>query len=67
MTLHEALQEFFESKEYKDIAKLNEPPGSTYRTWLNRFKAGKLKSGAIVEILEANGYEIKANKVTKKK
>ncbi|WP_325402804.1 hypothetical protein [Agriterribacter sp.] len=37
-----------------------------YRIYLNRFRKGELKAGAIVELLMANGYEIKANKVVKK-
>ena len=67
MEIKEAIAEFFNSIEYKEIAKLNVSPGSKYRTWLTRFKNGQLKTGVMVDILLANGYEIRANKVTKKR
>jgi hypothetical protein len=34
--------------------------------YITRFKADKLKAGALVEILIAHGYKIKANRVRKK-
>jgi len=67
MTLQEAFIHFTESSDFKDVAKLDNAQGAKYRIYLSRFKADKLRSGAIVELLIANGYEIKANKVTKKK
>jgi hypothetical protein len=67
MTLHEAFIQFTESNNFRDVAKQNNSVGAKYRIYSARFKAGKLKAGAITEILIANGYEIKANKVTKKK
>ena len=67
MTLNEAFTQFTESSDFKDIAKIDNAQGAKYRIYLSRFRAGNLKTGAIVELLIANGYEIKANKVTKKK
>ncbi|HTN08862.1 hypothetical protein [Agriterribacter sp.] len=66
MTLEEAFIDFTESEEFKEIAKKKDSFGSKYRIYLNRFRRGELKSGAIVELLMANGYEIRANKVVKK-
>ena len=67
MTLNEAFIQFSESDAFKEIAKLDNSQGAKYRIYLARFKADKLRSGAIVELLIKNGYEIKANKVVKKK
>ncbi len=67
MTLEQAFAELIESVEFKEIAKLKNSLGGKYRTYLTRYRNGALKSGAIVELLEAHGYEIKANKVVRKK
>lgn len=67
MTLNEAFEQFTGSDEFKQVQKLNTPEGGRYRTLLSRFRKGKLGIGVIVEVIEANGYEVKANKVTKKK
>lgn len=67
MTLNEAFIQFIESDRFKNIAKKNDGIGNKYRMYLSRFRADKLKAGAITELLIANGYEIKANKVTRKK
>ena len=67
MTLKNAFIELINSVEYKDIAKLKTSQGSMHRTWSSRFKKDKLKTGAIVDILQANGYEIIATKAVKKK
>jgi hypothetical protein len=67
MTLNEAFIQFTESSFFKEIAKEKNSQGGKYRIYLTRFRSGHLKAGAIVEILIANGYEIKANKVIKKK
>lgn len=67
MTLEEAFIELSNSIDYKEIAKIKDSKGSKHRTWLVRFRKGELKAGALVEILMSNGYEVKANKVTKKK
>lgn len=67
MTLEEAFKELINTQEYKDVAKEKNSLGSKHRTWLTRFKKGELKSGAIVEILIANGYEVTASKAVKKK
>ncbi|MGN6267483.1 MAG: hypothetical protein ACTHM5_17530 [Ginsengibacter sp.] len=65
MTLEEAFKDFIQSDNYREVAKAGSSLGSKYRMYLSRFNAGKLKSGAIVELLIANGYEVKANKVKK--
>ena len=67
MTLKEAFKQLAESVEYKDIAKQNNGIGGKYRTYKARYDNDELKAGAMVEILIANGYEIKANKAVKKK
>lgn len=67
MTLEEAFVDFVNSNSYKEIVKQRDSLGGKYRAYLSRFKKGELKSGAIVEILLANGYEVIANKVVKKK
>ena len=67
MTLNEAFIELSNSSGYKEIAKTKNSKGGKYRAWLTRFRKGELKSGAMVEILISNGYEVKANKVIKKK
>jgi hypothetical protein len=66
MTLHEAFKQFSESPEFKAIALKRDNTGGKFRVYLSRFKKGELKAGAITEILLANGYEVKANKVRKK-
>ncbi len=66
MTLNEAFIQFTESDTFRDIAKLDNSQGAKYRIYLARFKANKLRYGAIAELLIQNGYEIKANRVTKK-
>jgi len=67
MTLDKAFYQFSESDSFKEIAKQKTPTGSKFRVYLRRFRRGELKSGAITEILLANGYEVKANKVVTKK
>jgi len=67
MTLHEAFIDFTQSNDFKEIAKRKDSLGSKYRIYLSRFGRGVLKSGAIVELLIANGYVIKADRATKKR
>jgi hypothetical protein len=67
MTLTEAFTQFIQSEDFKTIAKKQDSEGKKYRIYAGRFKRGELKAGAITELLLANGYEIKAKKVTKKK
>jgi hypothetical protein len=67
MTLEEAFEDFTESETFKETAKRKDvPEGTRYRMSLSRFKKGKLGKAAIIELLEANGYVIKADKVEKK-
>jgi hypothetical protein len=67
MTLTEAFIHFTGTPEFKEIAKQKDSLGGKYRIYLKRFKEGQLKTGAIVELLVANGYEVRANKVKKNK
>lgn len=67
MTLEEAFIDLTNSDQFKEQAKLKNTLGGKYRQYLSRFKKGELKSGAIVELLLANGYTITAGKVEKKK
>ncbi|MEP6595264.1 MAG: hypothetical protein ABJA71_04920 [Ginsengibacter sp.] len=66
MTLNEAFENLSNTAAFKEIAKEKNSHGSKYRIYLGRFKAGKLKTGAMVELLIANGYTIQANKASKK-
>lgn len=66
MTLDEAFIELTNSKGYKEISKQRNSRGGKYRKYLSRYNKGELKSGAIVEILIENGYEVHAGKAEKK-
>lgn len=66
MTLQEAFAAFLESPEYKEASKGQTNEAIKYRTYKQRFLKGELKSGAMVEMLQAHGYEIKAGKASKK-
>ena len=66
MTIEEAFIELSNSEEFKATAKNKDSIGGKYRYYLSLFKASKLKTGALVDLLIANGYEIKAGKVEKK-
>ena len=67
MTVHEAFKEFSESQEFKELCKGTDSIAGKYRMYLSRFRKDNLKLGAMAEILQANGWEIKANRATKKK
>lgn len=67
MTIIKAFDEFIMSVDFKNIARINDSLGSKYRVYLGRFKKGILKTGAMVEILLENGYEISANRAKKMK
>ncbi len=66
MTLTEAFQDLITSATFKEVSKRKDSQGGKYRKYLSRFNRGELKSGAIVEILLANGYTVTAGKVEKK-
>ena len=66
MTLNQAFEQLIQTPKYKEKAKAKDSEGGKYRVWMARYKQGVLKPGVITEILIAHGYEIKANKVTKK-
>ncbi len=66
MTIQEAFVELANSDDYKKKARQKDSIGGKLRYYLSRFKAGKLKTGAIVDLLMANNYEISADKVEKK-
>lgn len=67
MTLTQAFSELINSPDFKNIAKEKDAEGGKYRAYLTKFKRGELGPGAMVPILLAHGYEIKANKAKKKK
>jgi hypothetical protein len=67
MNLNEAFTHFTGTSEFKEVAKKKDSLGGKYRIYLKRFREGSLKAGAIVELLIANGYEVKADRVHKKK
>jgi len=67
VTLKEAFSQLINSKEYKDMSKGQESGPKKYRTYISRFNSGELKSGAMVEMLHAHGYEISARRIVKKK
>ena len=67
MTIHEAFADLIQSKDFKEITKMQNSEGGKYRVYLARFNSGELKAGAIVDLLIANGYEVNAGKATKKK
>ena len=65
MTLEEAFDDFIKTADFKDKAKKNDAEGGKLRVYHKRYNEGTLRSGAIVELLLANGYEIKADKIVK--
>ncbi len=67
MTLQKAFKELAESDGFKEISKQRDAEGVKCRVYLSRFNKGELKTGAMVEILIAHGYEISADRVVKKK
>ena len=66
MTLDEAFIQLIETTSFKEVAKQKNSLGGKYRIYLTRFRRGQLKSGAMVELLIAHGYEIKASRATKR-
>lgn len=67
MTLEEAFNDFINSENFKEVAKRKDiPEGAKFRMSLSRYRKGKLGKAAIIELLEANGYEVKANRAEKK-
>lgn len=65
MTIEKAFEQFAQSEQFKTVARVKDSLGGKYRMNLSRYNAGKLKAGAIIEILIANSYTISANKATK--
>jgi hypothetical protein len=63
MTIDEAIEELFESDEFKQVARNT----SYLRTILRRYRNNELKSGAKVELLLEFGYTITAKKTARKK
>lgn len=66
MTIEAAFEELISSEAFKTAAKGRDTLGNKYRTYVGRYRRGELRTGAMVEILLSNGYEVKANKVRKK-
>ena len=67
MSITEAIEELIHSEEFKSISKQRNSIGGAYRSYVSRYKKGLLKTGAMVELLVTNGYEVTAKKVVKKK
>ena len=67
MTIEKAFEQFTQSEQFKEVARQTDSLGGKYRNYLSRYNRGKLKAGAITEMLIANGYTISANKATKNK
>lgn len=65
MTIEKAFEELTQSEHFKTTAKEKNSLGGKYRIYLSRYNAGKLKAGAITEMLLSNGYVVTANKATK--
>lgn len=62
MSIEEAMKELISSADFKNIAKKKDAEGGKYRVLLSRYKAGTLKTGAMVELLEKHGYVINITK-----
>lgn len=62
MSIEEAMKELISSADFKNIAKKKDAEGGKYRVLLSRYKAGTLKIGAMVELLEKHGYVITITK-----
>ncbi|MBC7588867.1 MAG: hypothetical protein H7178_10980 [Chitinophagaceae bacterium] len=67
MTIHEAFKELTESESFKKVSKGAESEAIKQRVYLSRYKKGTLKTGAMVDILIVNDYEVSAKRVKKKK
>ena len=67
MTIDAAFKQLVESPEFKEACRGEESPAVKNRVYLGRFRKGALKAGAMVEVLMANGYEVRADKVTKRR
>lgn len=62
VTLTEAFAQLIGSPEYLAKSKGQESEPKKYRTYASRFRAGTLKAGAMVEMLQAHGYSISAKR-----
>jgi hypothetical protein len=62
MTIPQAFTELLKSDEFKAMAKVT----STYRSYKTRFNNNTLSLNTQIELLEANGYVVKVDKVEKK-
>lgn len=59
LTIQEALKEMIESKEFRELAKVD----AATRVYAGRIRKGKLSDGAAVRLLESYGFKIVATKV----
>lgn len=58
MTIEQAFEQLMSGAAYSEIAKQKDSEGSKYRVMRSRFKAGKLKALAMVEMLLEHRYVI---------
>lgn len=56
--INTVFSEFIESDGFRLICRGRDSKGGKYRLYASRFKRGELKPGAMVEILQENGFEI---------
>lgn len=62
MTIQEAFEQLMNGLEYSTIAKKKDSEGSKYRVMRSRFRNGKLKALAMVEMLLDYGYVVNVKK-----
>lgn len=62
MTIQEAFEQLMGGADYSAIAKQKDSEGSKYRVMRSRYRAGKLKALAMVELLLRYGYVVSVKK-----
>ncbi len=65
MKLQDAIQDLINSDAFKNKAKQKNAEGGKYRMFLTRYNKGELKTGAAVDLLIENGYQIEIKKPKK--
>ena len=62
MTIEEAFEMVISSASFKDTAKVKDKKGGHYRLLRSRYNRGKLKYGAMVDILIEFDYKVSIKK-----
>ena len=62
MELNEAIEHLIASDLFKARAKQKDALGGKYRMFLNRYKKGELKNGAMFDFLIEHGYQVDVKK-----